>query len=311
MKAIYEIDEFNKILNLLTFEQTANVDIHIFRLESINNKERDLITPTFRQQFFDITIFINGNKNENFNIYTDNNKNAILDSTLQLLPPFQLVSLNVPKETLQSLKGYNLIFSFDFVSTGINQSNFLKDFSFFKITNLVNHIALQPVDTEKIIYLFEKMIYEYEQNQYRSKQILLGYLWVLLNECKKIYDKATEELGRQEKIKPSNQLFDSFQNLVSSNIQYNTKVEDFAEMLSVTSNHLTQSIKATSGKSPKEFITQRRIIEAKTLLLNSTNTISEISYLLNFSEPTHFTKFFKKETSFTPIEFRLINAPLK
>jgi AraC family transcriptional regulator, transcriptional activator of pobA len=130
-------------------------------------------------------------------------------------------------------------------------------------------------------------------------------LWVLLNECKKLYDEAIEKLGKQDKPKPSKQLFDSFQNLVATNLSQHSKVEEFADMLFVTPNHLTQSIKETSGKSPKEFITQRRLIEAKTLLVNSTNTVFEISYLLNFSEPTHFTKFFKKETSLTPIEFRM------
>jgi AraC family transcriptional regulator, transcriptional activator of pobA len=306
MKAIYEIDDFNKILNLLNFEKTDTIDIHILRIESIRNKERDLITPTIRQHFFDITLFLN--VDENFNIYTDNSQNAVKGSTLQLLPPFQLVSMTVPKELLQIIRGYTLTFSFDFISTGSAQSNFLKDFSFFNISNLNNHFDLEPVSTEKIIYLFEKMIYEYEQNQYRSKQILLGYLWVLLNECKKIYDQAIEKLGKQEKIKPSKKLFDSFQNLAASNFNKNSKVEEFAELLFVTPNHLTQSIKETSGKSPKAFITERRLMEAKSLLLCGTNTIAEISYLLNFSEPTHFTKFFKKETSFTPIEFRLMNT---
>ena len=305
MEAIYEIDDFNKILDLITFEKTSNIDIHILRLESMRNKERDLITHTIRQHFFDITLFLN--IDEAFDIYTDNNKNAVNASTLQLLPPFQLVSMTVPKEILQIMRGYTLNFSFDFISIGLAQSKFLKEFSFFNISNLNTHFDLEPVATEKFIYLFEKIIYEYEQNQYRSKQILLGYLWVLLNECKKIYDEAIEKLGKQKKVKPSKQLFDSFQNLVASNLQKNSKVEDFADMLFVTPNHLTQSIKETSGKSPKEFITQRRLMEAKTLLLNSTNTVSEISYLLNFSEPTHFTKFFKKETSFTPIEFRLMN----
>jgi AraC family transcriptional regulator, transcriptional activator of pobA len=305
MEPIYEIDDFNKVLNLLTFVKTDNIDIHILRIESIGNKEQDLITPTIRQHFFDITLFLN--TAAAFEIYTDTSKNSVNGSTLQLLPPFQLVSLMVPKELLQILKGYTLNFTFDFVSTGIAQPIFLREFPFFNISNLNTHFDLEPVVTEKLIYLFEKMLYEYEQNQYRSKQILLGYLWVLLNECKIIYDEAMEKLGKQEKPKPSKQLFDSFQNLVATNLSQYSKVEEFADMLFVTPNHLTQSIKETSGKSPKEFITQRRLLEAKTLLLNSTNTVSEISYLLNFSEPTHFTKFFKKETSLTPIEFRMKN----
>jgi AraC family transcriptional regulator, transcriptional activator of pobA len=303
MEAIYEIDDFNKANNLFNYEKTNNIDIQIVRIESMRNKEHDIIVPTIRQHFFDITLLINGN--ETFNIYTNNSKNVVAGSTLQMIPPFQLVSMIVPKEILQIAKGYILTFSFDFISVSIAQSKFLKEFSFFNISNLNTHFELQPSDTEKLIYLFEKMIYEYEQNQYRSKQILLGYLWVLLNECKKIYDEAIEKLRKQDKPKPSKQLFDSFQNLVATNLSQYSKVEEFADMLFVTPNHLTQSIKETSGKSPKEFITQRRLLEAKTLLLNSTNTVSEISYLLNFSEPTHFTKFFKKETSLTPIEFRM------
>lgn len=306
MQPIYEIDEFNKVNDIFTYGKTESIDIHIVRIESMRNKEKDLVLPLSRQHFFDISLFLP--ENETFDFYSDNVKNEVRGSTLQLLPPFQLISLSVSKEFLQIIRGYTLTFSFDFISTGIAQSKFLKEFPFFNISNPNTHFELNPVLTEKIVYLFEKMIYEYEQNQYRSKQILLGYLWVLLNECKKIYDEAIEKLGQQEKLKPAKQLFDSFQNLVANNFQQKSKVEDFADMLFVTPNHLTQSIKATSGKSPKEFITERRIMEAKSLLLNSENTISEISYLLNFSEPTHFTKFFKKETSFTPIEFRLMNA---
>jgi AraC family transcriptional regulator, transcriptional activator of pobA len=307
MEAIYEIDEFNKALDLFTFQQTSNIDIHILRIESMKNKEENLTISTSRQHFFDISLFLD--IDEAFCIYTDNNRNVINScSTLQLLPPFQLISHNIPKGILQIARGYTLIFSFDFISTGIAQSRFLSDFSFFNISNLNNHFDLQPVETEKIIYLFEKMVYEYEQGQYRSKQIMLGYLWVLLNECKKIYDEAVKKLEKPEKVKPSKQLFDNFQHLVACNLQQYSKVEEFAEMLFVTPNHLTQSIKETSGKSPKAFITERRIFEAKALLLNRINTISEISYLLNFSEPTHFTKFFKKETSLTPNEFRVLHA---
>jgi AraC family transcriptional regulator, transcriptional activator of pobA len=306
MEPVYEIDNFNKVLNLFTFEQTSNIDIHILRLESMKNKDHDFFSPTARQHFFDISLFLDITKA--FTIVTDNNANIIDScSTLQVLPPFQLISHNIPKEILQLAKGYTVIFSFDFISTGIAQSKFLKEFAFFNISNLNNHFDLQPLEREKIVYLFERMIYEYEQNQYLSKQILLGYLWVLLNECKKVYDDATAKLGQKDKPKQSKQLFDSFQNLVATNLSKHSKVEEFADMLFVTPNHLTQSIKETSGKSPKEFITQRRLLEAKTLLLNSTNTVSEISYLLNFSEPTHFTKFFKKETSLTPIEFRMKN----
>jgi hypothetical protein len=51
MDAVYEIDDFNKANDIFTYEKTGNIDIHILRIESMRNKERDLITPTMRQHF--------------------------------------------------------------------------------------------------------------------------------------------------------------------------------------------------------------------------------------------------------------------
>jgi AraC family transcriptional regulator, transcriptional activator of pobA len=75
-------------------------------------------------------------------------------------------------------------------------------------------------------------------------------------------------------------------------------------MLNITANHLSQTIKETTGNTAKSFITKRRLEEAKYLLSYTNNDVAEISFHLHFSEPTHFSKFFKKETNQSPIEFR-------
>jgi AraC family transcriptional regulator, transcriptional activator of pobA len=82
-------------------------------------------------------------------------------------------------------------------------------------------------------------------------------------------------------------------------------VEDYAQMLNISANHLSQTIKETTGNTPKSYITKRRLEEAKYLLLYTKNDIAEISFHLHFSEPTHFSKFFKKEIGQSPQEFRL------
>ena len=301
MKDIYEVNCFNKILALLTFEKTKSCDIHIYRIETIKKKDSDLVLPLFRQHFIDITLFLD--IDQSYKFMTDGSENTVTSNTLQVLPPFQLNSSIIPKETLQTARGYTLIFSFDFLSIGVEQANFLREFDFLNISNLNNHFPLTVAESEKFVFLFEKMLYEYESNEERSKQILQGYLWVMMNECKKIYDASKPESMVERPIRQSQKLFDSFQNLVATNVRSVHAVENYADMLFVTPNHLTQSIKETSGKSPKEFINERRLIEAKSLLLYTDNSIAEIAYLLNFSEPTHFTKFFKKETGKTPMDF--------
>ncbi len=74
--------------------------------------------------------------------------------------------------------------------------------------------------------------------------------------------------------------------------------------VNLTPNHLSQTIKEVTGKTAKSYIVKRRLEESTYLLKYSNDDIAEIAFHLNFSGPTHFTKFFKKETGKTPIEFR-------
>jgi AraC family transcriptional regulator, transcriptional activator of pobA len=62
------------------------------------------------------------------------------------------------------------------------------------------------------------------------------------------------------------------------------------------------------GKTPKEIIDDRILLEAKRILAHTTESIKEISYYLGFEEPTNFIKYFKKHASVTPTEFREQNV---
>ena len=80
--------------------------------------------------------------------------------------------------------------------------------------------------------------------------------------------------------------------------------KDYANKLSVHVNHLNMVIKDKTGRTTTEFINGRIIDEAKILLKNSNWQISEIAYSLGFEEVSHFSNFFKKNTSFSPSTFR-------
>ncbi len=79
---------------------------------------------------------------------------------------------------------------------------------------------------------------------------------------------------------------------------------DYAERLSVHVNYLNKRLKESTGKTTTEFIGDRIIQEAKILLKQTRWNVSEISYALGFEEIAHFSNFFKRKTSFTPVEFR-------
>jgi AraC family transcriptional regulator, transcriptional activator of pobA len=86
-------------------------------------------------------------------------------------------------------------------------------------------------------------------------------------------------------------------------IQLKTPV-DFATTLGIHINHLNKVLKETTGKSTTEIINGRIAEEAKILLKQTQWNVSEIAFALGFDEVAHFSNFFKKQTTFSPLNFR-------
>jgi AraC family transcriptional regulator, transcriptional activator of pobA len=303
MKNILEVTSFGQVQQLTGFASTHKKDFHIYRLGTVN-KDKGIDTPLFRQHFFDITLF----ENTEFEYVYGSNTFKISNYTLHIVAPFQPIQLKVPQNVVEKTKGYVCYFSHDFLSVGVNKFNFFRDFPFFKLGSMNNVIPLTETQVDTLLPIFKKLQYE-NDNQHdtlKAKEIIQSYVWILMHECLRIYSQ--NEI--QPNLKPTNykslQIADDFQEMVDANFQKLVAVEEYAKRLHISANHLTQTIKLSTGKSPKEFITERRIAEAKCLLRHTQMSIAQIAHNLNFSEPTYFTKFFKKDVGQTPLDFRLL-----
>jgi len=95
-----------------------------------------------------------------------------------------------------------------------------------------------------------------------------------------------------------------YKNLISNYFIDKKEVSFYAYQLNISANYLNEVVKSETGYSAKSHISDRVLLEAKNLLLYSEMDIAEISHILQFSEPTHFTKFFKKATGCTPKAFQ-------
>lgn len=77
----------------------------------------------------------------------------------------------------------------------------------------------------------------------------------------------------------------------------------YAEKLHITSNYLNVLCKKGLNTSATKLIYQRIITEAKRLLTFDLS-VKEIAFDLGFADHAYFSNFFKKQTGFTPTEFK-------
>jgi AraC family transcriptional regulator, transcriptional activator of pobA len=103
---------------------------------------------------------------------------------------------------------------------------------------------------------------------------------------------------------PQQLLLKKFIQLVNNYYLDKRTIEEYADLLSVTPNHLSQSVKTASGKNALSFINARIITEVKTIIQFTNLDMAEITYQMNFSDPANFGKFFKKHADVTPLEYR-------
>ncbi|ATO32341.1 HTH-type transcriptional activator RhaS [Dickeya dianthicola] len=112
---------------------------------------------------------------------------------------------------------------------------------------------------------------------------------------------------RQEPVSQQSAMllrFRQFEKLVDERFSQWSQVGDYANYLGCTEKSLTRATLAVQGVSAKAYLSKRIVLEAKRLLLHTDLPIGALSGRLGFGEVDRFCKFFKRETSFTPKDFR-------
>lgn len=95
-----------------------------------------------------------------------------------------------------------------------------------------------------------------------------------------------------------------FQELVERKYLQEHRVTFYAQALGVTAKALTMQTSRLLGRSPRQIIQERCLLEARRFLAYSDLSIAEIGYELGFEDPNYFTRFFRQQARITPAAFR-------
>ena len=105
-------------------------------------------------------------------------------------------------------------------------------------------------------------------------------------------------------LEPTGATVDALRKLVEEHFHKERQLAFYADKLAMTVDRLNDHVRRATGVTAGHLIRQRVLTEAKRQLVFTSLPIHEIAYDLAFSDPSHFARFFRKQTGTTPHEFR-------
>ncbi|HBY51434.1 MAG TPA: AraC family transcriptional regulator [Marinilabiliales bacterium] len=265
-----------------------------FQVEVFDANRHFSVKYPHRHDFFEVLYLIKGS---GFHVI-DGNKYEIKPPCVFFMSPGQAHKLELSND----IDGYIFIFTADFYLLNRSNQNSLIEFPFFYTIHQDNP-PLQFENEEDVRFLerlFLQGISELKNLDTHSIEMLRSILDLILTTCSSRY-KITE--GSINKGK-GQILVKRFYQLVEENYLKNLSLADYAAMLLVTPNHLTQTVKQFTGRTSIQVIKMKQILEIKRLLVHTNLNVNEISAMLHFDDQSYFSKFFKRETNFSPLQYR-------
>jgi AraC family transcriptional activator of pobA len=105
-------------------------------------------------------------------------------------------------------------------------------------------------------------------------------------------------------LRPADPTVEALRALLEEHFRKERLLGFYAEKLAMTPDRLNDIVKRATGVTVGHLIRQRVLTEAKRQLVFTSLAINEISYDLTFADPSHFARFFRKQTGTTPQAFR-------
>lgn len=130
-------------------------------------------------------------------------------------------------------------------------------------------------------------------------ELILAHLNTMLTEINSAYFSMNKNPADDKLSK-----YIGFQLFVENNLTNHPTIKDIAGQLALSTDSLYQIVKHYSGLSPKEFIINRLILEARRrMCYGESSSVKELAFDLGYNDPDYFSRLFKKVTGKTIAAF--------
>jgi AraC family transcriptional regulator, transcriptional activator of pobA len=283
-------DQIKKI----KFKSGIDLQIEILSLDKLTTTNKNLLVAPHRAEFYHIFLF------------EECSPTHLVDFNPIKIQPYTLLFIAKDRvhqfDQLLKYKGKVLIFTDDFFCSSENKTKFLRSTILFNDITDKPGIHLNKSELSRFLGICNSINEELSlPTDKATHDILKNYLYNFLL----FADREKRKQGFSE-IKQSADLDFTilFKDLLEKHFASSKNVSSYADKLHISEKRLRQATTNVLGKTPKEFIDDRIVLEAKRLLVHGNQSVKEIGFQLGFEEPTNFIKYFRKHTYKTPVEFR-------
>ena len=290
------------IKDLASFEKIVNRDSRPYDVNmmvmpgTLEDKHKDVdpkigIQP-LRRQFNLIYLLIAGVHD----VHLGADYRWLKPNDLVIVPENMLYA----SSNIKNCTGYCIHFKTEFIQPLLN-GPITEQFPFFNFET--EHIInITEEETQIIMKAFKDIIGEYERFSPEKDYILRNYIYILLLRIREIYRPHTKDI--RQNLSRAEKLANIFRQLVDKNYLKLRGVNEYAEIMNISPKHLSEVVKSSFGKTPREMINDMLLLEAKVQLASTDKTVTEIALELNFTDQSHFNHFVKKLTGKSPLELR-------
>lgn len=229
------------------------------------------------------------------NVYIDNETYCLEDGSVLFIPAFKEHTFIYP--FTQDIKRTVL-----YISTEQLNWYFNKDFK-DEINNLFinKHLQLSRKSFSNLSNIFEKIQFEKYSLDNMSELLTKAYFFELI-----IYlircQRYTHNINQKTNL--SNITIGEIVNFIENNYSRQLTLPEIAAQFGISESSLTKKIKIFTNMTFKKYLTKTRIEEAKSLLISSEKSITEIAYECGYNNSNFFGDVFKKAVGMSPSSYR-------
>ena len=293
MKQKKSIAEQIPVYSLHNFSSHGRVNQQ-FQVEVFDANRHFSVKYPHRHDFFEVLYL---SKGSGFHVI-DGNKYDIDPPCVFFMSPGQAHKI----EFSNDIEGYIFIFTGEFYLINQTNQNRLIEFPFFFTIRQENRPLILD-KTDDVFFLetlFKKGIAEIKKGENFSVELLRSVLDLILTSCAVLYKSDENQVTKGR----GHIVVKKFFKLVEDNYQKNLSVNEYAGKMAITPNHLTQTVNQLTGKTSSQIIKAKQVLEIKRLLVHTNLSVTEIANRLSFPDQSYFTKFFKRETGISPLQYR-------